>query len=122
MLFHIVFCCWDFSVKHEVKANLYSGQISQQFLLLLEEARTNGAKISRSRNSTILLYCKRIVLFIIYLAVQASASAGLFLVTAYSNDIKSTIQNKTGYNGTQLAYFPAVLYSIINMCMPLFLW
>ena len=111
-------CSWDFSITNEQEGRRHSGRLAQSLLVALEDSRTKGVQLSRSRKQIMWLYARRICTNILYLCLQTAAFAAIISVTVYETNIKTNVGQLSHYDGAGLNYLSLIIYNMITLMMP----
>ena len=114
-----LFCAWDMSAcKTEKETEVQKGSISNVFITKIEESRIKGLRDQRSRCDVAILYLRRLIGFILYLAVQGASFAAIGLVTIYTDDIANAVAS-SGFASFSSVIAPLALNIINGMAPPL---
>lgn len=112
-----LFCAWDMSgCKDTNEARDQKGTISQSFNSKLEESRIAEERKSRSRFDVFVLYLRRFIGLILYLAVQGASFIAIALVTIYTENITNAVADQ-GFSSFSSIIAPLAL-NIINGAAP----
>lgn len=112
-----LFCSWDMSgCKDYREAQDQKGTISNSFLSRLDESKIAEMRKSRSRFDVFVLYCRRFLGAILYLAVQGASFIAIALVTIYTETITNTVAS-SGFSSFSSVIAPLAL-NIINGIAP----
>ena len=112
-----LFCSWDMSgCKDYREAQDQKGTISNSFLTRLDQSKILELRKSRSRFDIFVLYCRRFLGAILYLAVQGASFIAIALVTIYTETITNTVAS-SGFSSFSSVIAPLAL-NIINGMAP----
>jgi hypothetical protein len=113
-----VLCSWDFSLTNEQEAVDLSGSLTQLFAQMLEESRESGMKKSKTNLDLIILYSRRVLATLLYVAVQVISFTLIILVTVYTQDITEAFKHIPFIRNLSSIVAPAIL-NAINAATPM---
>lgn len=95
----------------------YLGSIGNKLLQQLEETHSSGVKEARSRYQTFMVYARRSLGMVIYLAVLFASFCIILYVTLYSDYIAQNVKSIPGLRNMQSFIAPLIL-AMISSAMP----
>ena len=115
-----VLCSWDMGssgynpTERQIQDQI--GSLGNGYAQILDESRTAGVMKSRSRFELLVLYTRRFVANILYVAVQAGSFASIVILTIYTEAITEAL-GKTSFKNFASAIAPLAL-NILNSISP----
>lgn len=111
-----VLCAWDFSVISQQEADDQYSALANKFSAALEETRTKGLKAARTNADLALLYSRRIVGLLLYLAIQAAAFTAIIFLTINGEAVSANLAG-TPFSAFSSSVTPIALF-VINTGVP----
>jgi hypothetical protein len=114
-----VLCSWDFAAHSKIDISDLQGKNDHSFLQLLEDSHETGHKQARSNYESFVLYVRRTVGMLLYLAVVSGSFTAIIYLTIYASKISATAKDIPGVNNMGALIGPLALQAINAIVPPL---
>jgi hypothetical protein len=112
-----ILCAWDFALHTKLDVNDLQGKHEHAFLQLLEDSHETGQKKARSNYEAFVIYARRTLGFVLYLAVVSGSFTAIIYLTVYASKISDEAKNIPGLSNIGTFIGPLSL-QVINAVVP----
>uniref|UniRef100_A0A8D0GMP7 Transmembrane channel-like protein n=1 Tax=Sphenodon punctatus TaxID=8508 RepID=A0A8D0GMP7_SPHPU len=114
-----IFAGWDFCITDINAARLKHSSLQYELKTDLEEERLRQKIAERTTDQKLRIYCLRIFLNIIVLAVLSGCFYSLFRATVFSQEKISNDSGKPNVDNLLVQYLPSMVITLANFIAPL---
>ncbi|KAG8432980.1 hypothetical protein GDO86_017302 [Hymenochirus boettgeri] len=115
-----LFAGWDFCITDEYSARLKHSSLQHELKTDLAEERIRQRKQKRTRGETFRIYCLRLFLNMIVIAVLGGSFYAIYVATIYSLEYSNTASGSSADPINLLVeYLPSIVITIANFITPL---
>ncbi|ETO61574.1 hypothetical protein F444_20472 [Phytophthora nicotianae P1976] len=114
----ILLNAWDFSLTTQNQASDLKKTIAEQVQLAMEEEKRAETIKSRTKKQRYILYARRFVAFVFYVAIQAASWYLIILLTTQSSQIQLQIAEKAAVFAPYASSIVPAVVTVINAILP----
>ncbi|XP_067407148.1 transmembrane channel-like protein 7 [Emydura macquarii macquarii] len=115
-----IFAGWDFCITDLNASRLKHSSLQYELKTDLEEERLRQKIAERTTEEKLRIYCLRIFLNIIVLAVLSGCFYSIYRATIFSQEIISSDSKMTFWGNLLVQYLPSIVITLANFIAPLF--
>ncbi|KAG7389885.1 hypothetical protein PHYPSEUDO_009399 [Phytophthora pseudosyringae] len=114
----ILLNAWDFSLTTQDQVGDLTKTIAEQVKLVMEEEKRAETIESRTKKQKYILYMRRFVAFVFYLAIQAASWYLIILLTTQSSQLQHQIATKAAMFAPYASSIVPAVVTVINAILP----
>ncbi|KUF74980.1 Transmembrane channel protein 7 [Phytophthora nicotianae] len=114
----ILLNAWDFSLTTQNQVSDLKKTIAEQVQLAMEEEKRAETIKSRTKKQRYILYARRFVAFVFYVAIQAASWYLIILLTTQSSQIQLQIAEKAAIFAPYASSIVPAVVTVINAILP----
>ncbi|KAG3114913.1 hypothetical protein PI125_g6007 [Phytophthora idaei] len=114
----ILLNAWDFSLTTQDQVSDLKKTIAEQVQLAMEEEKRAETIKSRTKKQRYILYVRRFVAFVFYMAIQAASWYLIILLTTQSSQIQLQIAEKAAIFAPYASSIVPAVVTVINAILP----
>ncbi|KAK1944433.1 Transmembrane channel-like protein 1 [Phytophthora citrophthora] len=114
----ILLNAWDFSLTSHDQVSDLRKTIAEQVKLVMEEEKRADTIKSRTKKQNYILYTRRLIAFIFYLAIQAASWYLIILLTTQSSQLQLQIAAKAAMFAPYASSIVPAVVTVINAILP----